>query len=347
MIVTGITHKYLRLRTHWSVNVYNFQQYATFIEAEPATVPTSILIVFVGIMFFLTFAIEFAIASLRCHSVRDRLIHAFNAVGTIAEGFCYTSMLTDAGKFYVDEPRPDFLSRCLGADALTADPTNVITPSFDSNGHIICTQNLTDGIPSSHGIYPLETMSLCHVNTCNGCLESQLSVDSIVYNAPLHLVNFRGMICLPDCKLYPISASHSHTHTFSLDQDAYLAFPSGHASSAVGSGLFLSLYLLWNISSRRSALNLASPFLRTTRNFLTAICFTPTIAGLYIAATRVADGRHSPADITAGAFLGTLVNAVWFVRLYTHDRSMRYRAAKHAVPQDDLFLFDAPKDQDL
>eukprot|EP00049_Salpingoeca_infusionum_P014230 m.265746 g.265746 ORF g.265746 m.265746 type:complete len:143 (+) comp15627_c0_seq31:5026-5454(+) len=62
MIVTGITHKYLRLRTHWSVNVYNFQQYATFIEAEPATVPTSILIVFVGIMFFLTFAIEFAIA---------------------------------------------------------------------------------------------------------------------------------------------------------------------------------------------------------------------------------------------------------------------------------------------
>eukprot|EP00049_Salpingoeca_infusionum_P014234 m.265772 g.265772 ORF g.265772 m.265772 type:complete len:274 (+) comp15627_c0_seq32:5026-5847(+) len=273
MIVTGITHKYLRLRTHWSVNVYNFQQYATFIEAEPATVPTSILIVFVGIMFFLTFAIEFAIASLRCHSVRDRLIHAFNAVGTIAEGFCYTSMLTDAGKFYVDEPRPDFLSRCLGADALTADPTNVITPSFDSNGHIICTQNLTD--------------------------------------------------------------------------DAYLAFPSGHASSAVGSGLFLSLYLLWNISSRRSALNLASPFLRTTRNFLTAICFTPTIAGLYIAATRVADGRHSPADITAGAFLGTLVNAVWFVRLYTHDRSMRYRAAKHAVPQDDLFLFDAPKDQDL
>jgi len=52
---------------------------------------------------------------------------------------------------------------------------------------------------------------------------------------------------------------------------------------------------------------------------LFCVCLLPVFVGLAIACSRVKDHRHSPADVTAGALLGTIVSALYFVVRVIHE----------------------------
>ncbi|XP_052813815.1 phospholipid phosphatase 3-like [Mya arenaria] len=79
----------------------------------------------------------------------------------------------------------------------------------------------------------------------------------------------------------------------SMVMDARKSFPSGHASLAVFTIVFLSIYLherfIWA---------------RKVRIFIPTIQTGLLIAGVYICISRMSDNRHHAGDIIAGAVLG-------------------------------------------
>lgn len=94
-------------------------------------------------------------------------------------------------------------------------------------------------------------------------------------------------------------------------------------------GVFGSAYLLWVVYWRiphSSALTLGR---RQLFRLLFGVCLSPLITGMAITAryisvcttarsrqlSRVVDHRHSPADVTAGALLGSLVAILFCIRI--------------------------------
>jgi len=170
----------------------------------------------------------------------------FNTGMAMLEGFFYTVAFTEIGKFWIGEPRPDFVARCLGSHDAQA--------SFDDNGVIICTQD--------------------------------------------------------------------------VGSNARESFPSGHSSTTFSCGVFLTAYFIWTVYFRKVDL----PWRTASRQWCSKygmmiadvgyfLCFWPIVLALFVAASRVSDHRHSPADVVSGCFLGTLFGGVLFLRLLSRDHT--------------------------
>lgn len=108
------------------------------------------------------------------------------------------------------------------------------------------------------------------------------------------------------------------TGSTSVINEGRNAFPSGHASSSLCFGMFGTMYLLWLMYTRaihlpwRTNLGCMTVFWYQVSHALFCVCLLPLFIALGIASTRVKDHRHSPADITAGAFLGSLIAVLYF-----------------------------------
>ena len=123
-----------------------------------------------------------------------------------------------------------------------------------------------------------------------------------------------------------------------------LSFPSGHASLSFAGFLLFSIQLerLYGISSlrrqrQRSVVTTtsggeeltqyapASPTSATTTTvpvdrvgllrLVSLLCYTPMLGAFYIAASRLVDNKHFPADVVGGATLGSavamLITSIW------------------------------------
>ncbi|GIL67505.1 hypothetical protein Vafri_20865 [Volvox africanus] len=79
-------------------------------------------------------------------------------------------------------------------------------------------------------------------------------------------------------------------------EDARLAYPSGHSAYMFFSMTIVSLYILGKLEllSRPSQLL----FLKSV------LAVAPMALALFVAVSRIADYKHSPADVNAGCFIG-------------------------------------------
>lgn len=108
------------------------------------------------------------------------------------------------------------------------------------------------------------------------------------------------------------------TGSTSVIHEGRNAFPSGHASTSMCFGMFGTLYLIWLAYLRkihlpwRTDIGCMTVFWYQVSHALFCVCLFPLFVALGIASTRVRDHRHSPADITAGAFLGSLISIAYF-----------------------------------
>jgi membrane-associated phospholipid phosphatase len=108
------------------------------------------------------------------------------------------------------------------------------------------------------------------------------------------------------------------TGSTSVIHEGRNAFPSGHASTALCFGVFGTCYLMWLIYLRkihlpwRTDVGCMTVFWYQVSHALFCACLFPLFVALAIACTRVKDHLHSPADITAGALLGTMISVVYF-----------------------------------
>lgn len=125
-------------------------------------------------------------------------------------------------------------------------------------------------------------------------------------------------VCVPDDTYEYCSSEHQN--------DVRKSFPSGHASISFCGMALLSFFLegRFGVSSLRMwQQDLASGEFRLTQlrpiqleRIVSICCYAPFLLAFFIAASRVADNKHFPADVVGGAVLGTsvasFVHRVWF-----------------------------------
>ncbi|EGD79335.1 hypothetical protein PTSG_09749 [Salpingoeca rosetta] len=123
--------------------------------------------------------------------------------------------------------------------------------------------------------------------------------------------------------------------TQQVGSNARESFPSGHSSTTFSCGVFLTAYFIWtayfrrvNLPWRDAARRWYSRFGLMVADIGYLACFWPIVFAAFVAASRVSDHRHSPADVVSGALLGTLFGAILFARLLSRD----YAAAATAQP---------------
>ena len=101
----------------------------------------------------------------------------------------------------------------------------------------------------------------------------------------------------------------------------FRSFPSGHASNSVGPLLHTSLRLLGalRVGHTPRAVKLGAhekaPALELD-GILTVLCLLPTFLAAWIAASRVHDHAHHPADVVGGALIGAGAAVFWHVRYF-------------------------------
>ena len=87
------------------------------------------------------------------------------------------------------------------------------------------------------------------------------------------------------------------------------SFPSGHSSSAFCELTLLTLYI-YNKYGRPRGSN------EFRRRFISVLSLLPMGLATAVAASRVVDNKHFPADVTAGALLGASIASfcykIWF-----------------------------------
>jgi membrane-associated phospholipid phosphatase len=124
---------------------------------------------------------------------------------------------------------------------------------------------------------------------------------------------------------YDASGNVICTGSISVIREGRDSFPSGHASTALCFGVFGTLYLLWFVYLRkihlpwRSDVGCMTTFWYQVSHALFCACLCPLFIALAICSSRIRDHRHSPADVTAGAFLGSLVAAMYFFVRIVHE----------------------------
>jgi membrane-associated phospholipid phosphatase len=117
---------------------------------------------------------------------------------------------------------------------------------------------------------------------------------------------------------------------------ARISFPSNHASGSFCGMLLLSLYLehcfrtiithptvattktfLRRKKLRRRQQQIQDHAKKGLQRLVSLFCYTPMLFAVFIAASRVVDNRHFPADVVGGAVLGasiaSLVFNIWYV----------------------------------
>jgi membrane-associated phospholipid phosphatase len=112
------------------------------------------------------------------------------------------------------------------------------------------------------------------------------------------------------------------------DPEGRISFPSNHSGWSFCGMLLLSMYLERCFGGSSSSSSTATKpattkeaiFRERNRQALGRLvslaCYAPVLVAVFVAASRVADNRHFPADVIGGAVLGgsvaSLVFGIWF-----------------------------------
>jgi len=100
------------------------------------------------------------------------------------------------------------------------------------------------------------------------------------------------------------------------EQNARKSFPSGHSSLAFCGMTLLTLYLLHIFGVGGVHDNASSQKQRVGKRFLSLLCLLPMMVSFFVAASRVHDNYHHPADVVAGSLIGfgcaKVVHGIWF-----------------------------------
>lgn len=100
---------------------------------------------------------------------------------------------------------------------------------------------------------------------------------------------------------------------------AFRSFPSGHASNSVGPLLHTSLRLMGalRVGHTPRTINLGAKGLTLELDGLvTMLCLVPTFLAAWIAASRVHDHAHHPADVVGGSLIGGGAAVLWHMRYF-------------------------------
>ena len=109
---------------------------------------------------------------------------------------------------------------------------------------------------------------------------------------------------------FPCCGWDDVTHGCSRDWlEGRHSFPSGHSSSSMSGATVLTLYLLRKLEGWRKASSAKSPWMPQALQCATVI---PGVVASWVAASRVHDNWHHPADIITGATLGAAIAALIF-----------------------------------
>lgn len=104
------------------------------------------------------------------------------------------------------------------------------------------------------------------------------------------------------------------TESAHLMVESRRSFPSGHASLAFSSMSVLALYFVGKVGIQRRV-QYKRPTLRQRVTYL--LSFVPMLVAFFVAASRVHDFWHHPADIVTGAAIGSgctlSVHGMWYV----------------------------------
>eukprot|EP00051_Salpingoeca_urceolata_P027928 m.484038 g.484038 ORF g.484038 m.484038 type:complete len:304 (+) comp23161_c0_seq1:58-969(+) len=201
------------------------------------------------IMLYSIFIVLGEVFVVRNGRLADRLILGANLAMGIWETFFIAAGVTELGKTWVSEPRPDFKWRCLDGPG---------APTFGPNGEVQCSsKDMTD---------------------------------------------------------------------------ARASFPSGHSSVGVSVGVYMSAYLIYTVYHRdiecffRNGTTWKAWYYRQIASALYLVAFLPILVGGIIAASRLLDHRHSPADVTAGSLLGVVTGTAMVFTVWSHNAQNSLRA---------------------
>jgi len=98
------------------------------------------------------------------------------------------------------------------------------------------------------------------------------------------------------------------------DGDIYRSFPSGHASTSAVTLVHTSLCLLGAARCGRPQPRLRGKV--DVGNLTLLLCLGPAFLALWIAATRVKENDHWPADVVAGTAIGATFAATFYFRVF-------------------------------
>jgi len=115
------------------------------------------------------------------------------------------------------------------------------------------------------------------------------------------------------------------------DREMRLSFPSGHASLSFCGLCVFSLYLehCYSMSASKVLLlnkqsgEVMMTYKQNSRftRIMSIMCYFPVVIAIFIAASRVHDNMHFPADVVGGSLLGgsvaSLVHQTWYSNLPT------------------------------
>lgn len=103
------------------------------------------------------------------------------------------------------------------------------------------------------------------------------------------------------------------TNAYNLTE-SQRAFPSGHASLAFSSMTILTLYFVGKVGIHHHDNNLS-----IQSKFWYLVSFLPVMLAIFIAASRIHDHYHHPADVIAGAMIGIasaiISHGMWYAIL--------------------------------
>lgn len=176
-----------------------------------------------------------------------------------------------------------------------------------------------------------KTSTLC-------CYLVALGVTQLTTNSVKKYAGYLRPIFFADCQ-----PNETYTDCLTDADGVRKSFPSSHASTAFCVMMLLTLYIHTRFgtpslrSTRRCSCGCEDTNKATTaslvvrryslRFYLARLCsiasLLPMAAAVYVAASRVRDNKHHPADVVAGGLLGTSVAAfchgVWFSAFVEDD----------------------------
>jgi len=99
---------------------------------------------------------------------------------------------------------------------------------------------------------------------------------------------------------------------------AFRSFPSGHSATSMASMFHTSLRLLGasRVGSAPYRIRLGARASVDVSGVLTCACLLPTVLACWIAASRVHDNAHHPADVVAGALIGGSSALLFYLRYF-------------------------------
>ncbi|KAJ8601883.1 hypothetical protein CTAYLR_002637 [Chrysophaeum taylorii] len=122
--------------------------------------------------------------------------------------------------------------------------------------------------------------------------------------------------------------------------DAYRSFPSGHAALSFVALGHTSLCLLGSARCGRPDKRRLGPASIDVGPLKLTLCLGPTYLAGWIAATRVVEADHHPADILAGACIGFSFASLFYFRYFPSIFALDANLPRHAFIEDGVLLDD-------